>query len=151
MKFSPQLFTQLDVSPSTQSTAPEGNGGVSELVLLMRQMVHAQDRQNELLEEMLSHMQSVQRQRTGELGQWKQANPQVARSCRQAAESLSRIQTEFIANLTEELNDNSENLLDGDFLLNEFIDRYGPRLAHLNGVLQMLSQLSAAPDANSTT
>jgi hypothetical protein len=26
--------------------------------------------------------------------------------------------------------------------LTEFVDRYGPRLAHLNGVLQMLAQLS---------
>ncbi len=25
----------------------------------------------------------------------------------------------------------------------EFVDRFGPRLAHLNGVLQVLSQLSA--------
>ena len=27
-------------------------------------------------------------------------------------------------------------------MLNEFVDRFGPRLAHLNGVLQVLSQLS---------
>ena len=30
---------------------------------------------------------------------------------------------------------------------NEFVDRYGPRLAHLNGVLQVLSQLSSIPTA----
>ena len=36
-----------------------------------------------------------------------------------------------------------EALLDGEFMLNEFVDRFGPRLAHLNGVLQVLSQLSA--------
>jgi hypothetical protein len=28
-------------------------------------------------------------------------------------------------------------------MLNEFVDRFGPRLAHLNGVLQVLAQLSA--------
>jgi hypothetical protein len=39
--------------------------------------------------------------------------------------------------------DNEESLVDGEFMLNEFVDRYGPRLAHLNGVLQVLSQLSA--------
>jgi len=31
---------------------------------------------------------------------------------------------------------------EGEFVFNEFVDRFGPRLAHLNGVLQMLSQLS---------
>jgi hypothetical protein len=40
--------------------------------------------------------------------------------------------------------------MDGEFMLNEFVDRYGPRLAHLNGVLQVLSQLSSVPNpANS--
>jgi hypothetical protein len=39
-----------------------------------------------------------------------------------------------------------ENLLDGEFVLNEFVDRFGPRLAHLNGVVQALSQLSHTPD-----
>jgi len=29
-------------------------------------------------------------------------------------------------------------------MLNEFVDRFGPRLAHLNGLLQILSQLSSS-------
>lgn len=70
----------------------------------------------------------------------------LARCCRQAAESLSRVQTEFLKMLTSEISDNYEALLDGDFMLNEFVDRFGPRLAHLNGVLQVLSQLSAVAD-----
>ena len=48
--------------------------------------------------------------------------------------------------LTREINDNYENLLDGEFMLNEFVDRFGPRMAHLNGLLQVLSQLSAMPN-----
>jgi hypothetical protein len=28
-------------------------------------------------------------------------------------------------------------------MLNEFVDRFGPRLAHLNGVLQVLAQLGS--------
>jgi hypothetical protein len=35
-------------------------------------------------------------------------------------------------------------------VLNEFIDRYGPRLAHLNGVIQVLAQLSSVPDPANT-
>jgi len=27
--------------------------------------------------------------------------------------------------------------------MNEFVDRFGPRLAHLNGVIQVLAQLSS--------
>ena len=60
---------------------------------------------------------------------------------------MSKVQTRFIENLTEEVSENAEHLIDGEFMLNEFVDRYGPRLAHLNGVLQMLSQLAATPNA----
>ena len=65
--------------------------------------------------------------------------------CRTAAETLSRVQTRFLENLTDEVLDNEDCLMDGEFMMNEFVDRYGPRLAHLNGVLQVLSQLSSMP------
>ena len=115
----------------------------SEMVALMHQLVMGQDRQNELLEEMVDQMGAVQRQRSTELGQWKEANPLLARRCRAAAEALSQIQTEFLHGLTVEVNDNHEDMADSEFMLNEFVDRYGPRLAHLNGVLQLLSQLGS--------
>ncbi|HAN99597.1 MAG TPA: hypothetical protein DCQ98_20190 [Planctomycetaceae bacterium] len=112
---------------------------------LLRQLVIGQERQNELLEDLVEHLVASSRQRAHELGQWRQQNPQLARKCRQAAEAISRIQTEFLEQLTEEISCNSEALADGDFLLNEFVDRFGPRLAHLNGVAQVLSQLGSAP------
>jgi hypothetical protein len=40
-------------------------------------------------------------------------------------------------------------MMDGEYMLNEFVDRFGPRLAHLNGVLQVLSQLSSMPASES--
>ncbi|MEE2826177.1 MAG: hypothetical protein VYE64_06075 [Planctomycetota bacterium] len=116
-----------------------------ELTSLLQQLVLGQERQNELLQDLTDQMGASQRQRANELGQWREANPLLARRCRAAAEALSRVQTEFLENLTIEVNDNYENMLDGEFVLNEFVDRYGPRLAHLNGVLQLLSQLSSVP------
>ena len=56
-------------------------------------------------------------------------------------------QTEFLESLTEEIEDQEEHLIEGDYMLNEFVDRFGPRLAHLNGVLQVLAQLGS----NATT
>jgi hypothetical protein len=41
-------------------------------------------------------------------------------------------------------------MVEGDFVLNEFIDRYGPRLAHLNGVIQVLAQLSSVTNPANT-
>lgn len=138
---------RIDVSPSASKTpvhtSKEQSESGSELNQLLQQLVIGQERQNELLEELVDQMHSSQKQRSIELGQWKDANPILARRCRAAAEALSQVQTEFLHNLTVDVNDNFDNMLDGEFVLNEFVDRYGPRLAHLNGVLQMLSQLSA--------
>lgn len=138
----PPLFTQVDISPtslsSTSSTVNE-----SEQTRLLRDILSAQDRQNELLEELVNQLSGPIKQRNQELGQWRSANPQLSQQCRTAAEALSRIQSEFLQTLTEEVNENADVLCDGEFMLNEFVDRFGPRLAHLNGVLQVLAQLSA--------
>lgn len=143
--FSPVF--RIDVSQNSNQPAPGGpamNQGI-ETAVLLQQLVIGQDRTNELLEELVDQMGAAQRQRANELGQWKEANPVLAKKCRAAAEALGKVQTEFLENLTFEVRDNYDNLIDGEFVLNEFVDRYGPRLAHLNGVLQLLSQLSAVP------
>ena len=138
---------RIDVSQNASEPIvgkPEMNNN-QELNSLLQQLVIGQERQNDLLEELVDQMGASQRQRANELGQWKEANPSLARRCRDAAEALSQVQTEFLENLTIEVSDNYENMLDGEFVMNEFVDRYGPRLAHLNGVLRLLSQLSSVP------
>ena len=142
---SPPLFTQVDISAGAQVGRPhDAAEAAAEQISLLRGILAAQDRQNELLEELVGQMGAAQRQRNQELGQWKQANPELARSCRLAAEALSKVQVEFLNGLTNEIQENSDVLLDGEFMLNEFVDRFGPRLAHLNGVIQVLAQLSSA-------
>ena len=119
-------------------------------VALLRELLKGQQKQNQLLEDLIYQVGAVQRQRASELGQWRDANPDLARRCRAAANALARVQTQYLENLTEEVSENSDYLMDGEFMLTEFVDRFGPRLAHLNSVLQILSQLSSVPNpANS--
>lgn len=141
----PSLFTHIDVSTAS-TTGAQGNAG--SVPQMLSQMVTAQNRQNELLEQLINQMNSAQRQRSSELGQWKQANPDLAERCREAAETLGQVQTRFLESVTEEITDNADCLMDGEFMLNEFVDRFGPRLAHLNGVLQVLSQLSSVSSSS---
>ena len=139
---------RIDVAQSaSEPQVSHPSSSQDEMVALLHQLVVGQDRQNELLEEMLDQMQNSQRQRAHELNQWKEANPLLARRCRAAAEALSQVQTEFLQSLTCDVNGSFEDMMDSEFVMNEFVDRYGPRLAHLNGVLQLLSQLSANPMA----
>ena len=148
----PPFYSQIDVSYGGASGSRPGGaaGSNAELAAILREMLAAQDRQNELLEELVGQLSAAQRQRATELGQWKQANPELAKSCRFAAEALSKVQTEYLANLTEEISENFESLRDGEFMMNEFVDRFGPRVAHLNGLLQVLSQLSATSNPANT-
>ncbi len=143
----PPLYSQIDVAQQAyHPPVPGVRSGESELTALMRMLIAGQERQNDLLEELVGHVGLNQRQRATELGQWKKANPRLARNCRAAAEALSKVQTEFLTSLTGEISENYENLVEGEFMLNEFVDRFGPRMAHLNGILQVLSQLSATPN-----
>jgi hypothetical protein len=97
----------------------------------------------DLLLELLNQVSLQQRQRVAELKAWKEANPQLAQACRRAAESLSKVHTEFLSGLAQEAADNADDFADSEYALGEFIDRYGPRLAHFNGVLQLFAQLGA--------
>jgi hypothetical protein len=117
---------------------------------LLRDVLNAQERTNELLEDLVATMATQQKQRASELHQWRNAHPKLAVACRESAEALSRVQIEYLNRLTDDINDQSDDMVDGEFVLNEFIDRYGPRLAHLNGVIQVLAQLSSVPNPTNT-
>jgi len=140
-QYSPIFRIDVSADPTT-GAMNQGDAGLA-MVALMRQMIANQERQNQMLEQLVQHQLAGQKQRTNELQQWKDANPRLARACRNAAETLAKVQTSFLEGVTEEIADNEENLTDGDFVLNEFIDRFGPRMAHLNGVLQVLAQLGS--------
>ncbi|MGC3970245.1 MAG: hypothetical protein QM775_23820 [Pirellulales bacterium] len=145
----PPIYTQMEVSAALPAQLAEAElvEEVSSAEVL-RDIRDTLDKQNTLLEELVGLLAHNQRQRNQELAQWKAANPALVRSCRRAAETLSRVQTEFLKQMTREVNENSEALADGEFVLNEFVDRFGPRMAHLNGVLQVLSTLSNAGPAS---
>lgn len=144
----PSLFTHIDVTTASTSAPNSDNSTVNGL---LSQLIHAQTRQNELMEQLIQQMNAAQRQRSSELGQWKQANPKLADRCRNAAETLGQVQTQFLENVTEQIEENADFMMDGEFMLNEFVDRFGPRLAHLNGVLQVLSQLGSVPPSSNNS
>lgn len=142
-----QLFSQIDITASSQGDASmRSHRHENEQTELLHQILAALDRNNDLLEDVVANALANQRQRGDELQRWRQANPGLARNCKQAAESLAQVQAEFLHNLTAEVEENADAMGDGEFVFNEFVDRFGPRLAHLNGVLQMLSQLGQTND-----
>ena len=145
MSDGPPIFSQFDISSGSVSSGSRQPvvGDLTETNRLLHDLVAAQHKSNELLVELLNQVSLQQRQRMAELKNWREANPQLAKECRRAAESLAKVHTEFLSGLAQEAADNADDFSDSEYALGEFIDRYGPRLAHFNGVLQLFAQLGA--------
>ena len=141
----PHFVSQITVAPSNlPATARSESQG--ELCCLMREMISAQDRQNELLEELISQVGQSYKRKMLELALWKRSNPELAEYCKRAATKLERVQVDLLASITEEVDSNGDMLLDNEFCLSEFIDRFAQKFMHLNGLFQILTQLGNAPD-----
>ena len=144
------LYTQIDVFPafSPPQPAPVSSTAVSspQVCGMLSELVSAQDRQTALLEELVATITHTHRRRIIELGLWKLSNPELAEYCKRAAKKLERIQTDLLSSITEEIESNADGLLDSEFGLSEFIDRYGTKFLQLNSLLQVLTQLGNAPD-----
>ena len=81
------FFTQFDISAGTpMSGRPTSTGDLAETNGLLRELVEQGSKQNNLLLEILTQVSLQHRQRAAELKAWKEANPQLAKSCRRAAE-----------------------------------------------------------------
>lgn len=139
------ICTQLDISANSMLTSTQAAGGAgnAEQAMLLRELVAGQQKSNELLGQLVTLVSQQQRQRAAELKAWREANPRLAESCRRAAEALTKVHTEFLSSLASEAASSGEDLADSDYALGEFIDRYGPRLAHFNGIMQLFAQLGA--------
>ena len=111
---------------------------------LQRQTLEAQRQQLELTRE-LTQVGREQRARQGaELERWQNSHEDVLDSCRDTLARLEQVHAALMRDMANYVEDNHENLLEGDFSLSDFVDRFGPRLAHLNTMLAVLRPLAAA-------
>jgi hypothetical protein len=95
------IFTDLDLGASSvPGHFATSSSAQHDQTLLLREILSSLDRNNELMEEMMSSLGSNQKQRTNELNQWKQANPELAQSCHDAAEALSLVLVAFLNKMT---------------------------------------------------
>ncbi|MFM2014023.1 MAG: hypothetical protein RLZZ396_2807 [Planctomycetota bacterium] len=138
-------------APAPAPSAPPGNRSLdvgTAMIALMRQMVDSQNRQNQMIEQLLQinrqvlqSNQQANAQRQNEMNQWRNAHPELVQSCKSALETLSAVQTDFLDKMTTEIQDSRDDLVDSEYMFADFLDRYGPRMAHLNGILQILNHL----------
>ncbi len=84
------------------------------------------------------------------LSRWQQEFPYLSEDCRRAMPSLEKAYGRMIAELADRLN-GEDDALDTDFALQDFLDRYGMRLAQLGTILNLVAPLAEAGTQGETT
>ncbi len=146
------VFSQIDVTQIVPPTAPLLGETTFETNVLQTlfQITELQRRQNQLLEALVERTTIIvnqnaapNQQKAAELQKWQTDNPLLTDDCRDAMEALTKIHTSYIQELANELTSRKDEILDSEFSFNDFIDKFGPRMMQLNGLIQFLSYLSA--------
>jgi hypothetical protein len=146
---------QFDISPSPPPRPAEGEPQpqappLSEAADLLRQILDVQ-------REQLSHLQASRAAHdTGSrwkafLARWRDDFSELPDACRQAVPILERTYGKLIAELTEHLTQSGDDALENDFALQEFLDRYGMRLAQLGTILNLVAPLAEAESPSEST
>ena len=119
--------------------APAGGGEVAEL---LRQVVELQ-REQLAVARAQAHAHDAAARWRPFLARWEGEFPGVGGACRRVLPSVERAYLGLVQELTERL-ETADAELDSEFALQEFLDRYGVRLAQLGAVLGALGPLAEA-------
>ena len=154
---SPYWTYRMEVSPTGQGPAPAPaniNDPVALLHLLanlqaqsleaLRQILDLQRQQLDLTREAAQFNREQRARQIAELERWQNGHDSVLDDCKESLSKLEQVHAALIGELASYVDENHENLLDGEFALTDFVDRFGPRLAHLNTILAVLRPLAAA-------
>ncbi len=115
----------------------------SETVDLLRQLLEVQREQLNHLRASAAAHDTLSRWRAF-LSRWQSEFPSLGEDCRRSLPILERTYGKLIADLSAQLREEGEEALDTDFALQEFLDRYGMRLAQLGTILNLVAPLAEA-------
>jgi len=78
------------------------------------------------------------------LARWQEEHPEFAGHCKKAYPLMEKSYVKMLATMVEELAEQGEDALDGDFTVQEFLDRYGMKLGQLSHLISIIGPLSEA-------
>src|SRR5262249_8531532 len=139
------MNSQFDVTSytSTPVEPPKEMAPGLEAVYLLRQIVEHQREQIALLRATAAAHDAGSRWRAF-LAKWRDDFPDLPDGSREAMLVLERTYAAMLAELVEYLRQNGTGALDTDFTLQEFLDRYGMKLAQLGTILNLVGPLAEA-------
>jgi hypothetical protein len=113
-------------------------------VTLQQQNLDNQRQQLELAKEAAQVAREQRARQVAELERWQAGHEGILDHCKESLAKLEQVHAALMTELADYVSDNHENLVEGEFALTDFVDRFGPRLAHLNTMLAVLRPLAAA-------
>ncbi len=123
---------------------------VREMAQLLRQLVGLQQEQLGLLKTQAANQDNSGRWKAF-LARWAEEFPNIGAACKQAMPALERAYLTLVRELTDRVNAAEGGELDDEFVLSEFLDRFGIRIGQLGNILGQLGPLAdAAPPREST-
>ena len=135
----------VDISPAVVAVGPEGGVSSNDIVIrLLHEILQTQRQQLEMNREMLQLAKESRQRQHAELEAWQRENQHVVERCREVLGTLSRVHSGMLSDIAEYIRENEETLLENEFSISEFVDRFGPRMHHLSAMLGVLKQVSAA-------
>ncbi len=156
---SPYWTYRMEVSPTGQGqgstpVVPNMNDPVallhvianmqSQMLEHQRQSLELQRQQLELAREAAQINREQRSRQIAELERWQNSHDAVLDLSKESLSNLEQVHAALIGEMSHYISENQENLIDGDFALTDFVDRFGPRLAHLNTMLAVLRPLAVA-------
>ena len=132
---------QIDASANVPPTAPTPAVASNDVVELLRQILEVQREQLTYQRNAAAAHDMTARWRAF-LSRWNNEFPGLSEACRRVLPMLEKCYGQMINDLTERLVD--EDALDSDFAVQEFLDRYGMRLAQLGTILNLVGPLAEA-------
>jgi len=134
----------LFVTPSGPVQIPESPFPGAEIADLLRQSIDLQREQVQLLKAQQAANDNVGRCRAF-LAKWADEFPDVGPACKQSLPALERAYLSLLSDLTDKVKELGDDLAD-DFVLSDFLDRYGIKVNQLGGIINQLGPIAdAAP------
>lgn len=134
---------KFDVSSTRYPTPTNEPAADAQPAELLRIMLEVQREQLGYLRNLAAAQDAGSRWRAF-LARWREDFPELGRACRQVMPILERTYGKLIADLADHLMLSSSEDLDNEFSLQEFLDRYGIRLAQLGTILNLVAPLADA-------
>lgn len=139
------MTTQFNMNPYASTPVEVSKETMTELetISLLRQMVEIQREQLNLARAIAMAHDATARWKAF-LGRWQNDFPDLGPACKEAVPILERSYGALLLELSEYLRQNGMNALDNDFSLQEFLDKYGMRLAQLGTILNLVAPVADA-------